>query len=215
MVAPTAVSGTGPAYYFLMTEALSHAARELGLPGETDEDVDAIGLTHMVEQLNVGLDLGGQSIGKPTGFFNFVALNPTALNPDKELSRFVLKVESGAKGAITQPVFDAEQLLEFIEKFEKDIHIPILAGIWPLQSYRNAEFLANEVPGVYVPEILLERMMRAKEANCELEEGQAIAVEMMGKVYGKVQGIQVAAPFGRIKSAMGVLEAALRMGGDE
>ena len=178
-------------------------------------DVDAIGLTHMVEQLNIGLDLGGQSIGKPTGFLNFVALNPTALNPDKELSRFHLKGASGAQGAITQPVFDAEQLIEFIERFEKDIRIPILAGIWPLQSLRNAEFLAHEVPGVRVPEVLLERMMGAKEANRELEEGQAIAVEMMGKVYGKVQGIQVAAPFGRIKSAIGVLEAALSMGGGE
>jgi homocysteine S-methyltransferase len=176
-------------------------------------DVDAIGLTHMVEQLNCGLDFGGQSIGKPTGFFNFVALNPTAINPEKELSRFRMKVEAGAKGAITQPVFDADQLLEFIEKLEKGEKIQILAGIWPLQSLRNAEFLANEVPGVRVPKTLLDRMSRAKKNDREQEEGQAIAVEILEKVYNKVQGIQVAAPFGRIKSAIAVLEAAGSMGG--
>jgi homocysteine S-methyltransferase len=176
-------------------------------------DVDAIGLTHMVEQLNRGLDLGGQSIGKPTGFFNFVALNPTAINPEKELSRFRLKVEAGAKGAITQPVFDPEQLLEFIEKFEDDINIPILAGIWPLQNLRNAEFLANEVPGVRIPERLLDRMAKAKKHDREQEEGLAIAIEILEKVYSRVQGIQVAAPFGRITSAIGVLEAATDIGG--
>jgi homocysteine S-methyltransferase len=176
-------------------------------------DVDSIGLTHMVEQLNCGLDLGGQSIGKPTGFFNFVALNPTALNPEKELSRFQLKVEAGAKGAITQPVFDSEQLLEFIEKIEKNINIPILAGIWPLQSLRNTEFLANEVPGVRIPESVLDRMAKAKKHDREQEEGQTIAVEILEKVYSRVQGIQVAAPFGRIKSAIGVLEAAAGIGG--
>ncbi len=175
-------------------------------------DVDAIGLTHMVEQLNCGLDLGGQSIGKPTGFFNFVALNPTALNPEKELSRFQLKVEAGAKGAITQPVFDSEQLLEFIERIEKNINVPILAGIWPLQSLRNAEFLANEVPGVRIPESLLDRMAKAKKQDRESKEGQTIAVEILEKVYSRVQGIQVAAPFGRIKSAIGVLEAAAGIG---
>jgi 5,10-methylenetetrahydrofolate reductase len=159
------------------------------------------------------LDLGGQSIGKPTGFFNFVALNPTAINPEKELSRFRMKVEAGAKGAITQPVFDADQLLEFIDKFEKDTQIPILAGIWPLQSLRNAEFLANEVPGVRIPQTLLDRMSDAKKNDREQEEGQTIAVEILEMVYSKVQGIQVAAPFGRIKSAIAVLEAAASMGG--
>jgi homocysteine S-methyltransferase len=171
-------------------------------------DVDAIGLTNMVTRLNSGLDLAGRAIGKPTGFLVMVGLNPTAINPDKELDRFRWKVDAGAHAAITQPVFDPDQLLAFIDRFEDDLRIPILAGIWPLQSLRNAEFLANEVPGVSVPDSVLERMAKAQLDNREREEGEMIAIEVLHRVRDHVQGIQVAAPFGRIRSAIRVLEVA-------
>lgn len=177
-------------------------------------DVDAIGLTNMISRLNSGLDLSGRAIGQPTGFFVCVGLNPTAINPDKEISRYRWKVEAGANAAITQPVFDADQLLAFLDRVDDDHRIPVIAGIWPLQSLRNAEFLANEVPGVSVPDEVLSRMARAAERKDERREGERIAMEILDRVRDRVQGIQVAAPFGRIKSAVEVLDAARGGGGD-
>jgi homocysteine S-methyltransferase len=171
-------------------------------------DVDAIGLTNMITRLNGGLDLSGRPIGEPTGFFVAVGLNPTALNREKELARFRWKVEAGAHAAVTQPVFDAEQLLRFLDALGPAERIPVLAGIWPMQSLRNAEFLANEVPGVSVPAAVLERMAAAQARGEEREEGERIAIEILERVRDRVQGIQVAAPFGRIRSAIAVLEAA-------
>ncbi len=174
-------------------------------------DVDSIGLTNMVTRLNCGLDLGGRSIGKPTGYLILVGLNPTAINPEKEISRFRFKVEAGAHAAITQPVFDADQLLGFLETLDNDRKIPILAGIWPLKSLRNAEFLANEVPGVSVPKQLLDRMVVAKQNGKEEEEGEKIAIEILNRVKDRVQGIQVAAPFGRTGPAIKILKEAERI----
>ena len=105
-------------------------------------------------------------------------------------------------------VFDADQLLRFLDRLDDDLRIPILAGIWPVQSLRNAEFLANEVPGVSVPDAVLERMARARERDEERLEGERIAIEVLERVKDRVQGIQVAAPFGRIQAAIRVLEAA-------
>jgi homocysteine S-methyltransferase len=174
-------------------------------------DVDAIGLVNMISRLNSGLDLGGRSIGSPTGFFAFVALNPTAVNPDKEIERLKYKLDAGANGIITQPVFDAEQLLRFLDRIQHLLTVPLAAGIWPMQSLRNAEFLANEVPGVSIPKSLIERMAAAKEKEAERAEGEQIAVEILGQVFDRIQGIQVAAPFGRIQSAVKVLEAAFEL----
>ncbi|MBN2718619.1 MAG: methylenetetrahydrofolate reductase, partial [Deltaproteobacteria bacterium] len=174
-------------------------------------DVDAIGLTKMIRQLNTGLDLSGRSIGQPTGYVPLVGLNPTAVNQEKELKRLKLKVAAGALCAITQPVFDADQLLAFLDKIDPAAQVPILAGIWPLQSLRNAEFLANEMPGVSVPNEVLARMAKAHKDGDERAEGLQIAIELMEKVLPRVQGIQVSAPFGRIKSAVAVLDAAKTM----
>jgi len=171
-------------------------------------DVDSIGLTNMITRLNAGLDLSGRDIGQPTGFFVAVGLNPTAINPEKELGRFRWKVEAGANAAITQPVFDADQLLRFLDRLGADAAVPVLAGIWPIQSLRNAEFLANEVPGVSVPHAVLERMARAADQGREREEGEQIAIEILERVRHRVHGIQVAAPFGRIRSAIRVLDVA-------
>ena len=166
-----------------------------------------------VPAAQTGLDLGGRSIGRPTGFFVLVGVNPTAINLEKEISRFRWKVDAGAHAAITQPVFDADQLLGFLDVLGSNCRIPILAGIWPLASVRNAEFLANEVPGVTVPKSVIDRMAAARERNAEREEGEKIALEILKKIIDRIQGAQIAAPFGRISAAVRVLEEARRMAG--
>jgi len=168
-------------------------------------DVDAIGLTNLVSHLNRGLDPGGNAIGQPTRFAIGVGVNPVAIDPDHELRRFFWKVEAGAEFAITQPVFDAAQLEKFFERVGTS-HIPVIAGIWPLVSVRNAEFLANEVPGVSVPNAVIARMRAANEKSKEhaVAEGIAIAREMLTRIRPLVQGIQVSAPFGKVELALEV-----------
>jgi homocysteine S-methyltransferase len=166
-------------------------------------DVDAIGLTNLVSNLNRGLDPGGNPIGAPTRYAIGVGVNPVALDPAQELRRFEWKVDAGAEYAITQPVFDASQLETFISKLGSK-HIPIIAGIWPLVSVRNAEFLANEVPGVSVPNAIIERMRKANDKSKDhaVAEGIAIAREMLERVRPLVQGVQVSAPFGKVELAL-------------
>jgi homocysteine S-methyltransferase len=170
-------------------------------------DVDSIGLTNMVTKLNNGLDLGGNPIGRPTAFFVGVGVNPGAIDLDREIRRFEWKVEAGAEYAVTQPLFDAEQLREFLARVEH-CRIPVVAGIWPLVSHRNAEFLKNEVPGIVMPDHVLERMARAQERGKEAAqaEGILIAREMLAEVRHLVQGVQVSAPFGRVPLALEVFE---------
>jgi homocysteine S-methyltransferase len=170
-------------------------------------DIDSIGLTNMVNRLNHGLDLGNNPIGKPTSFTIGVGVNPGAVNLEEEIRRFEWKVEAGAEYAITQPVFDTEQLRRFLEKISH-VRIPIIAGIWPLVSFRNAEFLHNEVPGVNVTPEILERMRIASEKGKEeaREEGIAIARESLLEVRDVIAGVQVSAPFGNVKYALQVFE---------
>lgn len=171
-------------------------------------DIDSIGLTNLVNRLNHGVDPGGNPIGDPTAFTIGVGANPGALDLDHELNRFYWKVEAGAEYAITQPVFDPDQLLAFIKEIEeRDIRIPIVPGIWPLVSLRNAEFLANEVPGITVPEPIIDRMRKAQDRGKEhaVQEGLAIAREMFRAVRHEVQGLQVSAPFGRVELALDVM----------
>jgi homocysteine S-methyltransferase len=177
-------------------------------------DVDAIGLTNLVANLNRGLDPGGNSIGAPTRFVVGVGVNPAAVDPAHERERFRYKVEAGAEYAITQPVFDAAQLERFLAEVDGELgsaRPPVIAGIWPLVSARNAEFLANEVPGVTVPEVVLDRMRRANARSKEhaVAEGIAIAREMLERVRPHVQGVQVSAPFGRAELALEVLGGVL------
>lgn len=178
-------------------------------------DIDSVGLTNLVARLNRGLDPSGGSIGAPTRFAVGVGVNPAAIDPAHELDRFRYKVEAGAEYAITQPVFDADQLERFVAEVDGVLgsaRPPLIAGVWPLVSARNAEFLANEVPGVTVPEAVLERMRRANARSKEhaVQEGIAIAREMLERVRGAVQGVQVSAPFGRAELALEVLD--LRLG---
>ena len=170
-------------------------------------DIDSIGLTNLVRNLNEGLDPGGNAIGAPTKFAIGVGVNPAAIDAAHEIRRFEWKVEAGAEFAITQPVFDAAQLEKFLGAIAH-VRIPIIAGIWPLVSLRNAEFLANEVPGVSVPNEVIGRMRRASEKSKEhaAAEGIAIAREMLSRVRGLVQGVQVSAPFGKVELALQVFE---------
>jgi homocysteine S-methyltransferase len=170
-------------------------------------DIDSIGLTNLVKRFNQGIDLGGNPISPPTRFLVGVGCNPGAIDMKNELSRFRWKVDAGAEFAITQPVFDSGKLFHFLE-LTKDFHIPVLAGIWPLVSLRNAEFMNSEVPGASVPDAVLKRMAAAQEKGKDAAraEGVAIAREAVREVHEAVVGVQVSAPFGRLESAFQVLE---------
>ncbi|MBW3630254.1 MAG: bifunctional homocysteine S-methyltransferase/methylenetetrahydrofolate reductase [Gemmatimonadetes bacterium] len=172
-------------------------------------DIDAIGLTNLVTRLNRGLDPGGSAIGEATSFVVGVGVNPGATDFEHEMRRFYWKVEAGAEYAITQPVFDSAQLFRFLDHIEKEgLRIPIIAGIWPLVSARNAEFLANEVPGVVVPESVIERMRRASAIGKDegVEEGILIAQQMLTEALPRIQGVQVSAPFGKVPLALRVFD---------
>jgi homocysteine S-methyltransferase len=168
-------------------------------------DVDAIGLVNIVHNLNRGLDLGGNPIGTGTGFVIGVGANPGLTDLDEEVRRFEYKVEAGAEYAVTQPVFDLRLLENFVRRIEH-CRIPVVAGIWPLVSVRNAEFMKNELR-VSVPDAVLERMARAQTPETARAEGVALAREMLLAVRQIVQGAQVSAPQGRYSSAVDVLEA--------
>jgi methionine synthase / methylenetetrahydrofolate reductase(NADPH) len=168
-------------------------------------DVDAIGLVNIVHNLNLGLDLGGNPIGAGTGFVIGVGANPGLTDLDEEIRRFEYKVAAGAEYAVTQPVFDIRLLENFLKRIEQ-FRIPVVAGIWPLVSVRNAEFMKNELR-VSVPDSILERMARAQTPEAARAEGVAIAREMLVAVRQTVQGAQISAPQGRYSSAIDVLEA--------
>jgi homocysteine S-methyltransferase len=168
-------------------------------------DVDAIGLVNIVNNLNHGLDIGGNPIGSQTALLIGVGANPGALNMDEEMRRFEWKVEAGAEYVVTQPVFDLDLLEKFLKRIER-VKIPVICGLWPLTSYRNADFMVNELR-VPVPEPFMERMRRMDNADKAREEGVAIAREMVARVRGMVQGVQLSAPFGRYQMALDVAEA--------
>lgn len=178
-------------------------------------DVDSIGLTNMVDRMNHGIDLGGTKLDAPTGFHIGVGLNPGAIDLALEIRRFEWKVEAGAEYAITQPVFDPQILLEFLPKI-KHVKIPVIAGIWPLVSFRNAEFMNSEVPGASVPEKYMERMRQAQEISKEeaRAEGLRIAQEAVAQSREYVKGFQVSAPFGKVEYSMQVLSVLKEFGGD-
>ena len=170
-------------------------------------DVDAIGLTNMVHRLNGGLDLGSRSIGEPAALSIGVGVNPVHRDFNYEMKRFAWKVDAGAEWAITQPVFDVNALFNFLEYIDKHkLKIPIIAGIWPLVSYRNALFMNNEVPGVVIPEEIIKRMEKPRDPEDAKKLGVEIANEMVQKLGTHVQGIQVSAPFGRIDLALSVID---------
>jgi methionine synthase / methylenetetrahydrofolate reductase (NADH) len=168
-------------------------------------DVDSIGLANLVKRLNHGLDLAGNPIGEPTGFSIGVGVNPGAINLDEELRRLDWKIEAGAEYLITQPVFDLRILEQFMKRIAH-VRLPLVCGIWPLVSYRNAEFMNNEVPGASVPPDILERMRRTTTKEEGFLEGVKIARETYEQIRGEVAGVQLSAPLGRIEGVFMVLE---------
>ncbi len=167
-------------------------------------DADSIGMAAVQRRLNCGIDLGGQAIDPPTFAVIGVGLDPTALDPRRELDRFRQKVEAGAEFAITQPVFDPDALLRMLDEVAP-LGVPIIAGIWPLASYRNASFMRNEVPGVVVPDAVMQRMASVESREGQLATGIEIARESVARVRDRVAGIQVSAPLGNIDAACAVI----------
>jgi len=170
-------------------------------------DVDAIGLVNIVKRLNNGLDIGSNSIGASTNLTIGVAANPGVPDIEHELRRFQYKVEAGAEYTITQPVFDLRLLEKFLDRI-KDHRIPVIAGIWPLTSLRNAEFMKNDLR-VSMPEEIMLRMAQTETPEAARKEGIKIAQEMLEAVRPYVQGVQVSAPFGRYSAAAEVIASVL------
>jgi len=167
-------------------------------------DMDSVALTGVVRRLNGGVDIGGNGFDPPTSLVIGVGANPVAADLPREIERFRQKVAAGAEFAITQPVFDAECLFRFLEATQ-ECRIPIIAGIWPFTSFKNAEFMANEVPGVVVPQRLLDRMSEAKTKEQGRALGIQIARELMEEIRRHVAGFAVSAPFGNVTTALAVL----------
>jgi methionine synthase / methylenetetrahydrofolate reductase(NADPH) len=167
-------------------------------------DVDSVGLLSLANQLNHGLDLGGNELPAPTSLVLGAGLNPAAAAPETEIERAYMKAEAGVEFFITQPVFDAEQLIGFLEKVA-DTDVPVIAGVWPLASYRNALFLNNEVPGVTIPDPIMARMQAIESKEAAREEGIRISREITDAVRHLIRGIQVSPPFGRLKTALDVI----------
>jgi len=168
-------------------------------------DLDSIGLLKLASRLNHGIDPAGKAIGEGTRFVLATGAEPAALNYDREIERLRQKKEAGAELVMTQPVYDPVQLRRFLSDI-RPFGLPVLVGILPLASHRNAEFLHNEVPGMQVPEAVRERMRKAGSGAPARKEGVAIAREMLGEVRAEVAGAYVMPPLERYEVALEVIE---------
>jgi homocysteine S-methyltransferase len=162
---------------------------------------------NIVRRLNHGLDLGSNPVGVSSGLTIGVAANPGLPDLDNEIRRFAYKVEAGAEYAITQPVFDLKLLEVFLKRVE-EFRIPVIAGIWPLTSLRNAEFMKNDLR-VSMPDEIMARMQKADTPELARAEGIRIAREMLSAAQPMIQGVQVSAPLGRYSGAVEILEVVL------
>ena len=168
-------------------------------------DADSIGMVKIQSNLNKGIDLGGNALAKKTEALIGVGADPNAIDFEREIRRTKEKIDAGAEFIITQPVFDTASLFVFLDKIS-EYNIPVIAGIWPLASYRNAEFMQNEVPGVIVPNQIMERMATVNTKEGQRQEGIKIARESIAVIKDRIQGIQVSAPFGNVNTAISVIE---------
>ena len=168
-------------------------------------DTDAIGLVKLQNRMNRGIDLGGDKLNAPTHVVIGVGADPSAIDPEREYRRLCEKAEAGADFVITQPVFDVEALLAFVDRIGH-LHLPLIAGVWPLTSLKNAQFMKTEVPGVRVPDSVIERMARSDDREVQRQTGIEIARESIAVIRSAVQGVQVSAPFGNVRHALKVLE---------
>ena len=173
-------------------------------------DVDSIGLTQLIQGLNHGLDMAHAPLVPPTAILIGVGANPCVLDLDHEIDRFYRKIEAGAEYAITQPVYDADALLRFLDRVDKGAprRIPIIAGMFPLVSLKNAEFMRNEVPGVVIPDAVMERMAACGDRESARAAGVEMAHEVMARIADRVAGFEVSAPLGNVRIALRVLEGA-------
>lgn len=167
-------------------------------------DLDSVALTEVTDKLNRGLDIAGNELPEQLSLTIGVGANPVASELNREIERFRQKTAAGAEYAITQPVFDTEMFIQFKDAV-KDCRVPLVAGIWPFTSYKNAEFMANEVPGVVVPDALLKRMAKATTREEGRRIGIEIAREMIEVLSPHVAGFAVSAPFGNVKIALATL----------
>ncbi len=169
-------------------------------------DIDSIGLTYLADSLNRGTSPLGEALGRGTGFAIGVATNPTASDMSLEISRWRYKIESGADFAVTQPIFDPESFLLWMDKIQKDYR-PHLIGIWPLVSLRNAEFMANEVPGIHVPKWVLSEMEKAGDSKEDaVKRGIDISRKVIERLESLAGGFCISAPMGRVEVALEVLK---------
>ena len=167
-------------------------------------DMDSIGMVKIQDRMNRGVDIGGKPVDPPTRTLIGVGADPNAIDMNREIRRTREKIESGAEFLITQPVFSVESLLKFLDAVPELAKLKVIAGIWPLSSYRNAEFMRNEVPGVVVPDSIMTRMASAKTKEEQRLEGIAIAREAVAALRGHISGVQVSAPFGNVSTAIAV-----------
>lgn len=172
-------------------------------------DVDSVGLLRIVNGLNRGFDPGGKPLDAATSFLCATGAEPAARDYERELRRLAQKRDAGAEVVMTQPVYDPEVLDRFLDDV-RPLGIPVLVGLLPLASYRNAEFLHNEVPGMSIPEPIRERMRRAGGGPEGRAEGVRIAREMLASVADRVDGAYVMPPFGRYELALEVIEGIVR-----
>jgi homocysteine S-methyltransferase len=169
-------------------------------------DIDAIGMTRLVDCLNRGVTPLGDSLGSCTNFGIGVAANPTAINLETEAQRWKYKCEMGADFAITQPLYDPDTFYKWLEKTKDNLR-PYIIGIWPFISFRNAEFMANEVPGVFVPTWALDEMSKAGDNKEEASKrGVEIAQRCMQNLKSYCQGFAVSAPLGKVDVAIAALK---------
>lgn len=171
-------------------------------------DLDSIGILKLAQRLNHGIDPGGKPLGCGTRFVLATGAEPAALNYDRELSRLRQKKDAGAELVMTQPVYDPAVLDRFLTDIAP-LGLPVLVGLLPLASYRNAEFLHNEVPGMQVPEVVRERMRKAGTGASARKEGVAIAREMLAAVRGRVAGAYIMPPLERYELALEVVDGFL------
>ncbi|MHC5095971.1 MAG: methylenetetrahydrofolate reductase, partial [Planctomycetota bacterium] len=167
-------------------------------------DLDSVALTRVTDALNRGLDIAGNELPQQLSLTIGVGANPVASELNREIERFKQKAAAGAEYAITQPVFDIDMFIHFKEAVE-ECNLPFVAGIWPFTSFKNAEFMANEVPGVVVPDTLLDRMSKATTREEGRRIGIEIAREMIEALVPHVAGLAVSAPFGNVKIALAAL----------
>ncbi|HEX9296178.1 MAG TPA: bifunctional homocysteine S-methyltransferase/methylenetetrahydrofolate reductase [Polyangiaceae bacterium] len=174
-------------------------------------DLDSVGILRLVAGLNRGIDPGGKPLGAATSFYCATGAEPAALNYEREMQRLKLKIVAGAELIMTQPVYDPGVLNRFLDDVAP-LGIPVLVGLLPLASHRNAEFLHNEVPGMQVPESIRERMRKAGSGPSARKEGVGIAREMLAGVRSRVAGAYIMPPLERYELALEVIEGFLDKG---